>query len=73
LIEADENCFGADLEYFDDLIENPSIDPATGQVSKCFVTVDRIGTAGSASATVAKKCEPARYLDADRRRKSLYL
>jgi hypothetical protein len=44
----DANCFDANLEYFDHLIENSSIDPATGQVSRCFVTVDRIGTAGDA-------------------------
>jgi hypothetical protein len=51
----DAKCFGADLEYVEDLIEDPSTDPATSQASHCYVSVDRIGTAGSASATVAKK------------------
>jgi hypothetical protein len=51
----DANCFGAQLEYDDDLIEGPSADPATRPASQCYVTVDRIGTKGFASTTVAKK------------------
>jgi hypothetical protein len=51
----DANCFGAHLEYDDDLIRDPSTDSATSPVSRCYVTVDRVGTKGFASATVAKK------------------
>ncbi len=50
----DANCFGARLDYADDLIEGMSNDSSTTQASKCIVTIDRIGTAG-----IGNSCQKA--------------